>query len=114
MTVVSARVMHLAERPVARFDLGAWRSVAVAVRLVEAVLTTSATGHHVVWGVSRNTRRDVDLGPGEAIGYHLVDDAESWVHALRDLPAPSSPHVLGGDFTEPGHPIGVDWRTLGL
>jgi uronate dehydrogenase len=114
MTVVSARILHCAAEPEARFDLGAWLSPGDAARLVLAALTTQSVGHHVVWGVSRNSRRVVDLKPGEAIGFHPQDDGERWADELRDLTPPSSPHRLGGEFTEPGHPVGVDWRTLDL
>ena len=114
MTVVSARILHAAATPVAGFDLTAWLSPGDAARLVLAALTTAEVGHHVVWGVSHNTRRTVDLAPGEVIGFHPQDDAELWADELRDLPAPTSPHRLGGEFTEPGHPVGEDWRTLDL
>jgi nucleoside-diphosphate-sugar epimerase len=113
MTVISARIMHFADRPGGGSNPDAWFSPGDAVRLAEAALTTRATGHHVVWGVSRSGGRIVDLSPGEAVGYHPVDDAEEWEPSLCHVPVSSSPPVLGGKFTEAEHPVGVDWRAIG-
>jgi len=103
VVVVSARIMTAVERPFDARSLGTWLSPGDAARLVEAALTTPLPGHHVVWGVSRNTRRPVSLAAGEAIGYHPVDDAEE--HAARLGLPPIEGHVpIGGDFVD--HPLG--------
>jgi uronate dehydrogenase len=56
-----------------------------------------------VWGVSRNTRRWVSLGAGEAIGFHPEDDAEVFAHRFPELGEDTSPPagvLLGSIFTE--------------
>ena len=89
MTVVSARIMTFGDGPDGPRSLQSWLSAADMTRLVLAALTTEARGHHVVWGVSRNTRRRVDLTPGLAIGFDPQDDAE--IHADVDRAARSRP-----------------------
>jgi len=101
--VVSARIMTAVERPFDARSLGTWLSAGDAARLVEAALTTTATGHHVVWGVSRNTRRPVSLAAGEAIGYHPVDDAEAYADEVDEPPVGGSTPI-GGGFVD--HPLG--------
>ncbi|TQN44511.1 NAD-dependent epimerase/dehydratase family protein [Humibacillus xanthopallidus] len=106
MTVVSARIMAFSAAPVGTYGLHWWLSPADMVRLVLATLTTGADGHHVVWGVSRNTRSQVDLTPGLAIGFDPQDDAE--VHACRieRLGPAVSPRVLGGVFADDDYQLG--------
>ena len=119
MTVVSARIMvfrDLALGPPP--SLRSWLSADDMVRLVLATLTTSATGHHVVWGVSRNTRRVVDLRPGLAIGYDPQDDAEAYAvgadacdASVAGGPGRSGqpggpPGLLGGGFADPAYLLG--------
>jgi len=101
--VVSARIMTAVERPFDARSLGTWLSAGDAARLVEAALTTTATGHHVVWGVSRNTRRPVSLAAGEAVGYHPVDDAEAYADEVDEPPVGGSTPI-GGSFVD--HPLG--------
>lgn len=107
MTVVSARIMvfrDLADGPAP--SLRSWFSPDDMARLVLATLTTTATGHHVVWGVSRNTRRVVDLAPGLAIGFDPQDDAEQHAPAAEVLD-PSGPRgMLGGGFADPAYLLG--------
>lgn len=104
-TVVSARIMTAEREPHDRRSLGTWLSPADTVRLIEATLT-APTGHHVVWGVSRNTRRDVSLAAGEAMGYHPVDDAEIFADRFADETiADDAP--LGGQFAT--RPLGEAW-----
>jgi uronate dehydrogenase len=56
--------------------LANWLSPDDGARLIEACVSTDQTGFHIVWGVSRNTRRWWSLAEGEAIGYFPKDDAE--------------------------------------
>ena len=107
MTVVSARIMvfrDLADGPLP--SLRSWLSPDDMARLVLATLTTTATGHHVVWGVSRNTRRVVDLAPGLAIGFDPQDDAEAHADAAQLLEPSGPPGMLGGGFADPGYLLG--------
>ncbi|MEU4689464.1 NAD(P)-dependent oxidoreductase [Actinoplanes sp. NPDC023714] len=74
LDVVCLRIGHCLEKPADVRDLSVWLSPADAARLIAASLT--ATGYHLVWGVSANTRRWWPTTGGEAIGYHPRDDAE--------------------------------------
>jgi uronate dehydrogenase len=112
MRIVNARIMTHEDRPHTARARSTWLSTADFARLVEAALTVPP-GNHVVWGVSANTRRTVDLEPGRAIGYEPQDDAEAHVDALAaelgvmspdDIrPVGSAP--LGGIFVD--IPLGV-------
>ena len=109
LTVVTARIMTFGEAPSGRSSLRWWLSGDDMARLVEAVRTTDAGGHHVVWGVSANARRRVDLGPGVAIGFVPVDDAQTWVEQGRigtgvAVEVPGA--VLGGGFADPAYRLG--------
>jgi NAD(P)-dependent dehydrogenase (short-subunit alcohol dehydrogenase family) len=111
MRIVSARIMTFGDLPHTARSRSTWLSAPDFARLVEAALTAPA-GNHVVWGVSANTRRTVDLGPGRAIGYEPQDDAEAHVVALAaelglaspDGIPPVGAEALGGIFTD--HPLG--------
>ncbi|WP_433254051.1 NAD-dependent epimerase/dehydratase family protein [Streptosporangium sp. CA-135522] len=80
MNVVVIRLGSCAESPADTRGLSTWLSPGDCARLVEASL--AATGFHVVWGVSANTRRWWSLEEGRAIGYHPEDDAEPYAAAL--------------------------------
>ncbi|NRQ38312.1 NAD(P)-dependent oxidoreductase [Nonomuraea sp. NN258] len=60
--------------------LATWISADDLARLVECALT--ATGFHVVWGVSDNARRWWSLKAAESIGYTSRDDSEPQAAAL--------------------------------
>jgi uronate dehydrogenase len=112
MRIVSARIMTFGDRPHTARSRSTWLSPGDMARLIEAALTAPA-GNSVVWGVSANARRTVDLEPGRAIGYEPQDDADEHLPELAaelGLPSPDGiPPVgtdpLGGDFTV--HPLGV-------
>ncbi|GAA2357398.1 NAD-dependent epimerase/dehydratase family protein [Nonomuraea africana] len=74
--------------------LATWMSPDDCARLMEAAMT--ATGYHVVWGVSDNTRRWWSLEEAKAIGYESLDDSEA--HAGPILAEQGEP-----DLTEPLH-----------
>jgi nucleoside-diphosphate-sugar epimerase len=108
LTVVSARIMTFAEAADGQPSRCCWLSPDDMTRLVLAALTTDATGHHVVWGVSRNTHRLVDLAPGLAIGFDPQDDAEAYVpDGDSEQGGPESRSgLLGGGFTRPDYRLG--------
>jgi nucleoside-diphosphate-sugar epimerase len=108
ITAVSARIMTFADPAGGQPSRCCWLSPDDMTRLVLAVLTTGATGHHVVWGVSRNTHRLVDLTPGLAIGFDPRDDAEAYVRqGGADAAGPESRSgLLGGGFTQPDYRLG--------
>ncbi|MFD5226109.1 NAD-dependent epimerase/dehydratase family protein [Microbacterium sp. NPDC058342] len=109
MTVVTARIMTFGVRPRTVRMLETWLSPGDLVRLTEAVATMREGGHHIVWGVSANTRRPVSLEPGRRIGYHPLDDAESFADAVESTQ--DAYERLGGPFTDPAHPVGVPWSS---
>ena len=106
MTVVSARIMTFGDGPDGPRSLQSWLSAADMTRLVLATLTTQASGHHVVWGVSRNTRRRVDLAPGLAIGFDPQDDAEIHAEAVERRDPAGAPRLLGGAFADDDYRLG--------
>ncbi|MGT2426641.1 NAD-dependent epimerase/dehydratase family protein [Amnibacterium kyonggiense] len=112
MRIVSARIMTFGDRPHTARARSTWLSPGDFARLVEASLTVPP-GNHVVWGVSANARRTVDLAPGRAIGFDPQDDAEDHVDALAaelglgspDEIRPVGSDPIGGVFTT--HPLGT-------
>jgi uronate dehydrogenase len=114
MTVVSARIMTFTEDPEGPRSLQSWLSAADMTRLVLATLTTQAGGHHVVWGVSRNTRRRVDLTPGLAIGFDPQDDAEIHADAIERRDPAGAPRLLGGAFADDDYRLGEPHGGTGL
>ncbi|MEJ3746606.1 NAD(P)-dependent oxidoreductase [Actinomycetes bacterium KLBMP 9797] len=77
--------------------LDCWISPDDCARLVEACLATDAGGFHLLWGISRNTRRWWSLAEGEAIGYHPRDDSEAYADRLGPV-TPADAGVVGGFF----------------
>jgi len=73
------------------------------------VITTAPPGHHLVWAVSRNTRRVVSLRAGEAIGFDPRDDAEPHAERLGSPPPLAGDVVYGGVFAREDHPLGGTW-----
>jgi len=97
--VVSARIMTSEPEPSTARSLGTWLSPADAARLVEAALVLDDPGHHVVWGVSRNTRCPVSHAAGEAVGFVALDDAEAFADRFDDADKQAAARdVLGGVF----------------
>lgn len=106
LSAVVLRIGSFAGRPLSRRHLSTWLSPADAVRLVHAAATAdlaAVRGYAVVWGISANTRAWWDPGPGHAIGYHPVDDAEDFAAAMEARPAEEQDEldarVVGGPYT---------------
>ena len=106
ITVVSARIMTFADGSGVPRSRRSWLSPDDMTRLVLAVLTTDATGHHVVWGVSRNTHRVVDLTPGLAIGFDPRDDADAYAGEVESIGPEGRSGLVGGGFTQPDYRLG--------
>jgi len=68
LTVVTARIMTFGEAPSGRSSLRWWLSGDDMARLVEAVRTTDAGGHHVVWGGRRTPGDASTSGPASPSG----------------------------------------------
>ncbi|MEU8662249.1 NAD-dependent epimerase/dehydratase family protein [Actinoplanes philippinensis] len=92
--VVCLRIGRCADYPSNPRDLAVWLSPDDMARLVEASLT--ATGWHLVWGVSANTRRWWSPAGGRAIGYEPHDDAEHWAAEVGEPDPSSEKHRLVG------------------
>jgi NAD(P)-dependent dehydrogenase (short-subunit alcohol dehydrogenase family) len=100
LNVTCLRIGDCSDEPAAARDLAVWLSPDDAARLVEAAIT--ATGWHVVWGVSANSRRWWSTAGGRAIGYRPRDDAERWAPRIGDdLPPPDRDPVGGGMARKP-------------
>ncbi len=78
LDAVAARIGSFLPEPETVRNLSTWLSHDDAVRMVEACLTAPDPGFAVIHGVSANTRGWWDLGPGAALGYHPLDDAETF------------------------------------
>jgi len=102
MNVVCLRIGDCADEPSDPRDLAVWLSPDDAARLVEAAV--SATGWHVVWGVSANTRRWWSTRGGLEIGYRPRDDAEHFADRIVDDTPPPAGEVVGGGM--PDKPLG--------
>jgi uronate dehydrogenase len=102
LDVTCLRIGSFRDRPTTRRHLSTWLSPGDAVLLVDACLQASGAGFRVLYGISANTRAWWDLGPGRAIGYHPVDDAEAWAAEIEGTPPTEDDEldagVLGGDF----------------
>ncbi|GII89859.1 NAD-dependent epimerase/dehydratase family protein [Sinosporangium siamense] len=110
MDVVALRIGTCDERPPDVRALSTWLSPGDCARLVEAAL--AATGFHIVWGISANTRRWWSLDEGHTIGYVPRDDAERFAPALiaeHGEPGPAAPAhaLLGGEFCV--RELGASW-----
>lgn len=109
MTIVSARIASYAPEPANPRAIGLWFSPGDATRLVEAVAALDGAGHHVIWGVSANTRGPLPLQPGRDLGFDPRDDAEAWAHRFTqsDIDAALADARLAADaFVDAGHPLG--------
>ncbi len=102
MNVTVVRLGTCSEAPADTRGLATWISPDDLTRLVEAGL--SATGYHVVWGVSDSPRRWWSLEEAKAIGFESKDSSEPFAAALIEAqgePDVSEPlhHRAGGVFT---------------
>jgi uronate dehydrogenase len=109
MSVVSARIGTLLERPTGRRSLSTWLSFPDLARLIEAAAALDEPGAHVVWGVSRNTRAWFLPDAGERIGYYPEDDAEAHAHAIVEGDDADGNGLIGGEFAAPEHALGDAW-----
>ncbi|SBN62249.1 NAD dependent epimerase/dehydratase family protein [Curtobacterium sp. 9128] len=103
MSIVSARIGAFGEQPSSRRALLMWTSPDDLVRLVLATVDLTEPGHHVVWALSRNSGSPADLGAGEAIGFHPLDDAGAVLDAdaIDDLPDEDARWLGGSLATTP-------------
>ncbi|WP_317230270.1 NAD(P)-dependent oxidoreductase [Clavibacter sp. MX14-G9D] len=109
MSVVSARIGTVLERPTNSRSLSTWLSFPDLARMIEAVAALDAPGGHVIWGISRNTRAWAGLEAGHAIGYYPQDDAEAHAATIDVGDASEADGLIGGAFADPGHGLGDAW-----
>lgn len=96
LTVMCVRIGSCFVEPGGVRGLATWLSPDDCARLVEAALALDEPGFRMVWGISRNTRRWWSLAEGEAIGYHPVDDAETYADRYPEGSEDELRHVGGG------------------
>ncbi len=82
ISAVSTRIGSFLARPTSRRGLSTWLSHDDAVRMFAAAVTAEP-GHHVIYGISANTRAWWDLEPGRALGYSPEDDAEEFAAEIE-------------------------------
>lgn len=83
ISTVSLRIGSCFAEPRTVRMLATWLSPADCGRLVHAAIGAELSGHHVVFGISANTRRWWDLEPGRRLlGYEPQDDAEPYAAKL--------------------------------
>ncbi|CAQ02436.1 NAD-dependent epimerase/dehydratase family protein [Clavibacter sepedonicus] len=114
MSVVSARIGTLLDRPTGRRSLSTWLSFPDLARLVEAVAALEEPGHRIVWGVSRNARAWFSPESGERIGYYPEDDAEAFAAGIvdvddADVDDADANGLIGGEWAAPEHALGDAW-----
>lgn len=105
ITAVSMRIGSFLDHPTSRRNLATWLSPGDCVRMVEAAISSEAvTGHTVVYGISANTGAWWDLGPGHAIGYHPVDDAQAYADEIaRSTDDEAEAARVGGPMAGPAY-----------
>lgn len=94
LDVICLRIGSCFDTPKDHRMLSTWLSPADFVRLTKASLETPLGGFRLVWGVSANRRRWWSSAGGDAIGFHPLDDAESFAE-LCPGSAPD-PEYVGG------------------
>ncbi|CAN5161994.1 NAD(P)-dependent oxidoreductase [soil metagenome] len=94
---VATRIGSFLPQPETVRNLSTWLSHDDAVRMFEAAMSTPDPGFAVLYGVSANTRGWWDLGPGRALGYQPLDDAENFADriAARQEDEAEGAHVGG-------------------
>jgi uronate dehydrogenase len=100
VAAVAMRIGSFLQAPSTRRHLETWLSPGDCVRMVEAAIAADVEGFHVIYGISANTGAWWDLGPGRALGYEPVDDADAYTASVpeRAEDDQEAAHV-GGDFT---------------
>lgn len=98
---VACRIGSFLERPETVRHLATWLSHDDCVRMVEAALTAPAPGFAVLYGISANTRGWWDLGPGRALGYEPLDDAEEFAAGVPASPLDAAHDAyVGGSYLD--------------
>jgi uronate dehydrogenase len=102
LTGFALRICSFRPAPADARQLRLWLSHPDMVRLTQACLTTDATGYHMIWGLSANTRLDLVSDGWARIGYAPQDNAEDHLAALHaqgvDTSIVSEWPMLGGAF----------------
>jgi uronate dehydrogenase len=79
---IACRIGSCLPEPTSVRNLSTWLSHDDCVRMFHAALTVPAPGYAVLYGISANTRAWWDLGPGRALGYEPLDNAEDFADRI--------------------------------
>lgn len=117
LRVVAARIMEFSDKPTTPRHAYTWLSPDDAARLVEASMSITKPGFHLVWGSSRNSRSTVPFEPGERMGYFPEDDADTHLrgHSTEETGGEGidpALETIAGNFIDHAHPVGKDWTEL--
>jgi uronate dehydrogenase len=93
---VALRIGSFRERPSSVRELSTWLSPGDAVRMVDAAISTTEPGFHVLYGISANTRAWWDLDAGRALGYDPQDDAETYADQVTPGPGDEAENAYVG------------------
>jgi uronate dehydrogenase len=101
MIAFSWRICAFKPEPTTARDLRLWHSWDDAARLVDKCLRWTEPGYNIIWGVSGNTRAQIDDPVAARISYIGQDNAEDFIPALQaagvDTNRVSEWRYLGGD-----------------
>lgn len=103
--VACVRIGSCFAKPTVRRMLDTWLSPADAVRLFHALATAPDLKYEIVYGISANSSRWLDLEPARRLGYEPQDDSAPYTEEVVAAEVPRIPDddpefvYLGGRFT---------------
>jgi uronate dehydrogenase len=103
--VACVRIGSCFAKPTVRRMLDTWLSPADAVRLFHALATAPELKYEIVYGISNNSTRWLDLEPARRLGYDPQDDSAPYTDEVVAAEVPRIPDddpefvYLGGRFT---------------
>lgn len=107
LEVVCLRIGVCRQEPENSDQLRTWLSVPDSIRLVRAAALNDVPGGFItVYGVSDNTNRFWDDGPGQRLGFVPKDSADAFADRLGGV-QPFSTTWQGGAFTKPDYQGGT-------
>jgi len=104
MTGIAMRICSFRPEPSNSRELATWISEGDMVRLAEACLRADVTGFHAIWGVSANSRANLDDASWQRLGYTPRDNGSDHIARLAanglDVTSYSEWPLLGGAFVD--------------
>lgn len=98
---VALRIGSALERPIERRHLSTWLGFDDFELLVICALSAALSDYRPVWGVSANTRSWWNNAEAAELGYHPVQNAETFAADIEESPRPSdalAARFQGGSF----------------